>query len=110
MNPEHLKNIFQCGSNQTWKKDLCRCECKCPTKHYACEKHYFWNPNASAYEIDKCLKSITGNSVIKCDEIMETVGKLYYSVSGDVLINWNDKKATCEMGYFILLTIFTLFY
>ena len=36
-----------------------------------CEKEYVWNPSTCACKIDKYQKSITGNSVVICDEIIK---------------------------------------
>ena len=58
-------------------------------------KDYVWNPSAYDFEIDEYLKSAIGDSVITCDKnTLETMS-----------INLNDKKATCNMVYYILHTI-----
>ena len=36
-----------------------------------CEKYYIWNPSTCTSENGKYLESITGDSVITCDEIIE---------------------------------------
>ena len=41
------------------------------------EKDYIWNVSAWAGRIDKYLKSITGDSVVTCDEIIDMVAKSY---------------------------------
>ena len=50
----------------------------------------------------KKMKSINGDSVVTCDEIVDLVAKFYNNVS----INLNDKKATCKMDNFYILLIF----
>ena len=76
-----------------------------PTKHCVCKDIYIWNPSTCASEINRYLKSVAGSLVIAWGELIDTVAKLHDNVSDDLSINLNDKKATCEMVYFILYTI-----
>ena len=46
-------------------------ECKNPKKYNVCKKGYVWNPTTRSCKNGKCLGSITGNSVIMCDEILK---------------------------------------
>ena len=62
-------------------------------------KDYVWNPSACDWEIDEYIKSAIGDSVITCD--VNSCGNTLEAVS----INLNDKKATCNMVYYILHTI-----
>ena len=53
-----------------------------------CKENYVWNSSMCACEIDYAyMKSLINDSVISCDEIID--------VLDNVLINLNDKKATC---------------
>ena len=40
-------------------------------KSHVCEKDYIWNPATRSCENGKYLASITDDSVITCDEIIE---------------------------------------
>ena len=50
--------------NKKWNKDLCRCECKNPTRLYFSRKDYIWNPSTCAYKNDEYLGGIIDDSVI----------------------------------------------
>ena len=41
-----------------------------------CEKDYVWKYSTCVWEIGKCLKSITGDSELTCDETIDAVAKL----------------------------------
>ena len=41
-------------------------------KHCVCEKYYIWNPGTCSCENDKYVESITDDSLIMCDEIIDT--------------------------------------
>ena len=58
----------KCNSNQNWNNDKCRHECK---KHNVHEKDYTWNPAIYSCENGKYSASITDDSVITCDEIIQ---------------------------------------
>ena len=60
------------NSDQWWKNDQCRCECK---KRHVLEKNYVWNPATSNCENGKYLTSIMDDSAIICDEIIDREGK-----------------------------------
>ena len=62
---------FDSKKCQEWNKELCRCQCKKSSERLLCEKEYVWNPSTCACKIDKYQKSITGNSVVICDEIIK---------------------------------------
>ena len=65
------KNIFdgrKCKPNQKWNNDKCQCEYK---THNICEKDYIWNPATCSCKNGKYLASITDDSVIMCDKIVE---------------------------------------
>ena len=57
-----------CNSDQYWKNNKCRCECK---KHDAYEKKYLWNPAICSCENRKYLAIIMDDSAIICDEVMK---------------------------------------
>ena len=60
----------KCNSSQKWDNDKCKCK-----KHHICEKSYIWNPDACSCKNGKYLASITEDSVILCDEIIDTETK-----------------------------------
>ena len=66
------KNSKKCSSNQIWKNDRYRFECQNPKEHNACGKGYIWNPATCSCENGRYAGSIIDDSVITCDEIMET--------------------------------------
>ena len=86
----------KCNSNQWWNNNKCQCEYK---KYHVCEKKYVWNPSTCICENGKYLASITYDSVITCDEIIE---------SYDDKTNFNGKRATCKMQNFYTLLSFLL--
>ena len=45
--------LKKCTSNQNWKNDKCRCECKNPKKPHVCKKDYIWNPDRCNCENSK---------------------------------------------------------
>ena len=56
------------NSYQCWKNNKCQRECK---KHHICEKYYIWNPATCSCGNEKYLASLTNDSVITYDEIIE---------------------------------------
>ena len=62
----------KCNSDQKWNSKKCRCERK---KHQICEKDYIWNLATCSCENGKYLESITDDSVITCDEIIDLEAK-----------------------------------
>ena len=58
------------NSNVKWNYDKRWCECR---KHQICEKDYIWNPTTRSCKNDKYLASITDNSLITRDEIIEEI-------------------------------------
>ena len=69
-------------SNQKWNNDKCRCESK---KHHICEKDYIWNLVTCSCKNGKYLASMTDDSVITCDEIIDAETKT-------ISANFNEKK------------------
>ena len=63
----------KCNSSQKWNNELYRCECKNQPKHLVCKNDNVWNPSA----INRYLKSIANNLVIRRDEITDTITKFY---------------------------------
>ena len=41
-----------------------------------CERDYVWKYSTCVWEIVKCLKRITGDSELTCDETIDAVAKL----------------------------------
>ena len=60
---------FNLNSNQIWNNDKCLCEYKNPTEHRVCEKKN-WNRATCSCKNGKYVASITDNSVITCDHII----------------------------------------
>ena len=89
----------KCNSDQWWNNDKCRCECK---KRYVCEKDYSWNPSTCSFP--KYLASITDDSAITCDEIIESCDEKTKTVTA----NFNEKRATCKIQNFYVLVAFLL--
>ena len=75
----------KCNSNQKWKNDKCRYECK---KHNVCGKDYIWNPTTCSCENGKYLANIMHDSVTTCDEIIES----YNEETKIVGTNFNEKN------------------
>ena len=61
-----------CNSNQKWNTDKCQHEYKNQKEHYVCKKDYIWNPATCSCENGKYLASIIDDSVVSCDEIIDT--------------------------------------
>ena len=59
----------KCNSVQWWNNHKCRCECK---KRHICKKDYIWNSAICSCENGKYLASIMDDSVIICEEIIES--------------------------------------
>ena len=81
-------------SNQWWNNDIRPCQCK---KHHICEKDYIWNPGTCICENGKYLASITGGSVITCDDILDAEANLY-----DEERNFYKKVACKTQNFYIL--------
>ena len=79
-------NGRKCNSNQTWNNDKCWCECK---KHDIYEKDYIWNFPTCSCRNGKYLASISDDSVITCDEIIDA------EETKTVTTNFNEKK--CDL-------------
>ena len=57
------------NANQCWNNDKYLFERK---KRHLCDKDHVWNPATCTYENGKCLPSIMDDSVITCDEIVNS--------------------------------------
>ena len=68
------------------------------------EKDYVWNPITCSCENGKYLASITDDSAIMCDEIIES----YNEETKTIPTNFNEKKANCKMQNFYILLAFLL--
>ena len=62
-------------------------------------RKHVWNPATCNCKNGKYLASIMDDSMITCDEIIE---------SYDEETNFNEKKATCKMQNFCILLVFLL--
>ena len=62
----------KCNWNQKWNNDKCWCDCKNPKEHHVSEKIYILNPaTCSCKNGRKYVGSITDNSIVTCDDIIE---------------------------------------
>ena len=86
----------KCNSNQWWNIHKCPYECK---KQYICENDYALNPATCNCENGKYLASIIDDSVITCDEVID---------SYDEEINFNEKNITCKIQNFYILLVLLL--
>ena len=59
----------KCNLDQWWNNDKCWCECK---KRHVCESDYVWSLTTCNCKNGKYLASIIDDSVITCDEIIES--------------------------------------
>ena len=91
----------KCNSDQWWDNDKCQCECK---KCQVSEKDYIWNPVTCSSENVKHLASIMDDSVVTCDEIIES----YDEETKTIPTNFNEKKATCKTPNLYILLAFLL--
>ena len=71
-------------------------ECK---QCHVCEKYCVWNSAACSCENGKYLASIMDDSVIRCNEIIESFGEE---------TNFNEKKTICKTQNFYILLTFLL--
>ena len=84
------------NSKQWGNNNKCWCGCK---KVDTCEKDYVWNTATCNCENGKYLASIMDDSVITCDEVIESYNDE---------INFNAKKAICKTENFYALLVFLL--
>ena len=75
----------KCNSNQWRNNDKCQCECK---KHNTCEKDFIWNSATCSFRNSKYLANIMNDSVITCDEVIES----HDEETKTVPTNFNEKK------------------
>ena len=87
-------NGRKCNPDQWWNNDKCQCKFK---KRHVCEKDYVWNPATSNCENGKYLASITNDSVIIYDKIIES-----YEEKKAIRTIFNEKKATCKTQNFYI--------
>ena len=96
-----------CDSNEKWNNDKCWCECK---KHHIWEKDSICNPATCSCENRKYLTSIMDDSVITCDEVIESYDEDAEAKSFDktktITTNFDEKKVTCKsQNFYILLAL-----
>ena len=65
-------------------------------KHCTCKKNYIWNPATCSCKTGKYLASITDDSVITCDEIIDVEAKSYDRETEIVTTDFNEKNAICK--------------
>ena len=87
------------NSNQKCNNDKCQCECK---KHRICKKDYTWSLSTCSWENKKKLASITDDSVITCDEIIDaeiTNNEKTKTIS----TNFNKQNNLRNTNFYVLL-------
>ena len=95
----------KCNSDQKWNNNKCLCQCK---KHHICEKDYIWNPVTYSCQNGKYLATITDNSVITCDEIIDREAKSYDKKTKSITTNFDEKNVICKIKNFYILLSFLL--
>ena len=75
----------KCNSDQKWNNDNCWCESK---THNICEKDYIWNPDSCSCKNGNYLANIMDDSVVMCDETIES----YDEEAKVVSTNFNENK------------------
>ena len=91
----------KCNSDQWWNSDKCRCECK---KRHICKNDCIWSSATCSCKNGKYLSSNMDDSVITCDEIIESYDKEIKIIP----TNFNGKKATCKTKTLYILLTFLL--
>ena len=77
----------KCNSKKNWNNDKCWCEYKNPVKTLCVQKRlYLESCNMQLWK-GKYLASITDDSVITCDEIIEKKTVPKYSISNNISMN-----------------------
>ena len=94
-------NEVKCNSYQWWNNDKYWFECK---KSHVYEKDYVWNSATCSCENGKYFANIVDDSVIMCDEIIES----YHEETKTIPTNFNERKATCKVQNFNILLGFLL--
>ena len=70
-----------------------------------CRKDYSWDPSACIWENGQYLESVTDDSVITCDEILNTTDDISTNVTSTVSTNFDNKKVRQNMDCYILYTV-----
>ena len=81
------------------------CECK---NDQTCKNNHIWDPSTCIWKNGKYLGNIIDNSVIRCDEIINTVGNVSTAVTSTVSTNFYNKKVRYKMDCYILHTVLLL--
>ena len=77
-------------------------------KNYqTCKKDYGWNTSICVCENGRHLKSVADDSLVTCDEIMNSTGSVSTNVT-TVLKKFHNKKVRCKIGLIILLFIIAI--
>ena len=76
---------------------------KNPRKHRVYEKDYILNPSTCTCENCNDLESITDESIITCDEIID---KTKTTPTKTVPTNFNEKEVTCKIENFLFYSLF----
>ena len=96
-----------CDSNEKWNNDKCWFKCK---KYHIWEKDCICNPATCTCENRKYLTSIMDDSVITCDEVIESYDEdaeaKSYDKTKTITTNFDEKKVTWKsQNFYILLAL-----
>ena len=79
--------------NQKWNNVQFQCGCKNLKEHHVCEKDYFCNP--ATRNCENYLGSIIDDSVITCDEIIDTTKTLPIKLIPTITVPAKSTSTNC---------------
>ena len=90
------------NSNRWWSNYKCWYEFK---KHNIYEKGYIWNPATCNCGNGKCLASTMDDSVIRCDEVIESYNEEIKTIPTNLMNKIWLVKHKVSIFYFLLISI-----
>ena len=84
----------KCNSDQWWNNNKCWCEFK---KRHACKKDCACILLHVVVNMENYLETITDNSLIMCDEIIDAETELNDKETKVIPTNFNKKSITCKI-------------
>ena len=97
-------SVIQINCGITVKVDVSKKKHKKCKKRNVSEKYYIWNPATCSCENGKYLASIMNDSMITCDEIIES----YEKETKNIPTDFNERKVACKTKHFYILHPFLL--
>ena len=88
----------KCNSDQWWNNDKYLCVCR---KRHGCKKDYIWNPATCSCRNGKYLASVTDNSAITCDEVIDAEPKSNNEETS-CATNFNENSITYKTRNFCI--------